>query len=224
MDLLGISQGALFANDLAWTPRPAFQSYVAYTPALLRANAEFLEGPGAPRFLLLESRYHRRAPPEHGGHARAAGHVARLPLRARGARATCCSSAPGPAERRPAREVQIDAEVPFDEWIEIGGTPGSAHLLQLEFERTLKGALLDFLLRPPPLFMDIEDSRGQSQRFRVIPAMMAAGVFVQPFAIGPGEWRGWFTTGDAARVTRVRFSAGQGGLEAAATSPSRACA
>jgi hypothetical protein len=115
--------------------------------------------------------------------------------------------------------VQIDTEVPFEEWVEIGGTPGRVHLLQLDFERTLKGTLLNTLLKPPLLYMDIEDSREKSQRYRVIPAMMAAGVFVQPFAANGAEWREWLTRGNAARVMRVRFSVSQGAFEAGCYRP-----
>ena len=212
VDLIGHSQGALFANGLNWDPRPAFQSYAAYTPALLRANADHLEGPAAPRFLLLgQSGIDGHLPNMEDTLAlQVMSRDYRFVIEER--RHLLLEHDPAPAERRPAREVQIDAEVPFGEWIEIGGTPGSAHLLQLEFERTPKGALLDSLLRPPPLFLDVEDSRGRANTFRIIPAMMEAGVFVQPFAIGPGDWSQWFTTGDAARVTRVRLSAGQDGL------------
>jgi hypothetical protein len=211
IDLLGSAQGALFANDLAWTPRPVFQSYVAYTPALLRANAEFLEGPSAPRYLLHDAGcIDGRLPNLEDTLAlQIMSRDYRFVLEERGL--LLLEHHPVAAQRRPAREVQIDAQVPFGEWIDIGGTAGSAHLLQIEFERTLEGALLEFLLRPPPLFMELEDSRGRTNDFRVIPAMMTAGVFAQPFAIGPGDWREWFTTGDAARMTRVRLHLGPDG-------------
>ena len=219
VDLLGFSQGVVLANDMNWTPRPAFQSYMAYTPGLLRTNAEFLEGPRAPRFLLLESdTIDYRFPSMEDALA--------LQVMSRDYRFLLEESeylllerAPRPAVREPAREVQIDTEVPFEEWVEIGGTPGRVHLLQLDFERTLKGTLLNTLLKPPLLYMDIEDSREKSQRYRVIPAMMAAGVFVQPFAANGAEWRAWFTTGKAARVMRVRFSVSQGAFEAGCYRP-----
>ena len=217
VDLIGSSQGVLHANDLNWTPRPAFQSYVAFTPALLRANAEFLEGPKAPRFLLHESR-------TIDEHFPSMADALALQVMSRDYRFLLAEGdylllERAPANGEPAREVQIDTEVPLEEWVEIGSTPGRAHLLQLDFERTLKGSLLDTLLRSPPLFMTIEDSRQQSHRFRVIPAMMEAGVFVQPFAVGPAEWREWLTRGNAARVMRVRFSAGQAAFESGCYRP-----
>jgi hypothetical protein len=211
IDLLGDSQGVLFANGLNWAPRPVFQSYVAYTPGLLRANADYLEGPRAPPFLLLGgSGIDQHLPNMEDTLAlQVTSRDYRFVLEERGH--LLLERDPAPAEGRAAREVQIDTEIPFEEWIEIGGTPGSAHLLQLEIERTPKAALLEFALRPPPLYLDIEDSRGREFTFRIIPAMMEAGVFVQPFPIGMREWGEWFTNGDAARVQRVRLSLGQDG-------------
>lgn len=39
-DLIAYRQEIVFANALPWRPRPVFQSYAAYTPDLLRDNAE----------------------------------------------------------------------------------------------------------------------------------------------------------------------------------------
>jgi hypothetical protein len=41
-------------SGLHWTPRPAFQSYAAYTRGLQLANALFLSGERAPAFVLLD--------------------------------------------------------------------------------------------------------------------------------------------------------------------------
>jgi hypothetical protein len=43
-DIYSVGQSALLANRLEWSPRPIFQSYVAYTPALQERNARYLEG------------------------------------------------------------------------------------------------------------------------------------------------------------------------------------
>jgi hypothetical protein len=53
IDLLTHHQGVLFLNRFHWKPRPVFQSYTAYTPALLERNGAFYRSPAAPRFVLL---------------------------------------------------------------------------------------------------------------------------------------------------------------------------
>jgi hypothetical protein len=40
------------ANNLNWSPRPSFQSYLTYTPFLDRKNFEYYQGKNAPEFIL----------------------------------------------------------------------------------------------------------------------------------------------------------------------------
>ena len=42
----------IWSNDLNWSPRPVFQSYAAYTPALDRMGADHYGGAKAPRFII----------------------------------------------------------------------------------------------------------------------------------------------------------------------------
>jgi hypothetical protein len=51
-DIYSFGQSALLAAGLDWDPRPVLQSYSAYTPALLRADAAHLSGPAAPENIL----------------------------------------------------------------------------------------------------------------------------------------------------------------------------
>ncbi|HEY1944473.1 MAG TPA: hypothetical protein VGH40_20360 [Roseiarcus sp.] len=52
-DTYSFGQSRLLANGLDFDPRPVFQSYSAYTPALLEANAAHLVGDAAPRNILF---------------------------------------------------------------------------------------------------------------------------------------------------------------------------
>jgi hypothetical protein len=53
VDLYSYMQSVVFAHELAYTPRPAFQSYFAWTPRLANANERFLHGPRAARSILF---------------------------------------------------------------------------------------------------------------------------------------------------------------------------
>ena len=53
VDLYSYGQTILFANGLAYAPRPVMQSYSAYTPALARLNASYLRSARAPDNLLF---------------------------------------------------------------------------------------------------------------------------------------------------------------------------
>ena len=52
--LLPIDQGLLVAHGADFRPRPVFQSYMAYTPRLAHANADFLLGEHAPTSILFQ--------------------------------------------------------------------------------------------------------------------------------------------------------------------------
>jgi hypothetical protein len=52
-DIYSYGQSALLAAGLDWDPRPVLQSYSAYTPSLLRADAAHLAGPGTPRNIIF---------------------------------------------------------------------------------------------------------------------------------------------------------------------------
>jgi hypothetical protein len=54
VDIYGFNQSVAIADDLEYQPRPIFQSYLAYTPALERLNADFMDGPRAPDSILFD--------------------------------------------------------------------------------------------------------------------------------------------------------------------------
>lgn len=55
VDLVSHAQGLLLLNGLNYHPRPVFQSYAAYTPALTRRNEAFLLGDDAPDFVMISA-------------------------------------------------------------------------------------------------------------------------------------------------------------------------
>jgi hypothetical protein len=55
VDIYSFRQYPVLAHGMDYRPRPVFQSYSAYTPALARANADHLLGPGAPKTIFFAS-------------------------------------------------------------------------------------------------------------------------------------------------------------------------
>jgi hypothetical protein len=68
IDMTSYDQATLFWNGLNWHPRPCFQGYFAYTPALALLNRNFYRGADAPRYVLsLWTTIDDRFPPEDDG-------------------------------------------------------------------------------------------------------------------------------------------------------------
>jgi len=53
VDIYSYEQASLLAKGYRWNPRPVFQSYSAYTPALIRLNEQHLRIAGAPDHLIF---------------------------------------------------------------------------------------------------------------------------------------------------------------------------
>lgn len=205
IDVIGNSQGVAHTNGLRWTPRPVFQSYLAYTSALSRRNAEFLAGPDAPRFLLFGiEAIDGRLPGSEDALA--------LQIMARDYRAVLeegpymlLERDTSPRPSAPPREVQIDRDIAFDEWIDIDGLLGDCHVLSLDVRPTWRSRWKQALFRVPPVWISIEDSQGRSGRFRVVIATASDGILVDPFVISSDDRIAWFSGGETAHITRVRL-------------------
>jgi hypothetical protein len=53
LDVFGQSQAYAIFNEFSYHPRPVFQSYCAYSPALSRLNEDFYRGDSAPEYVLF---------------------------------------------------------------------------------------------------------------------------------------------------------------------------
>lgn len=209
VDLIANTQGVLHANGLAWKPRPAFQSYVAYTPELLRENAEFLAGPEAPRYVLFQfETIDQRLPNlddtlalqvlsrdwhpvlEEGGYLLLERHP---------------DASAHAALNASQRTNDVERSLRFGEWLDCGDLEGRCHLLFADIRPTWSGKLATFALHAPSCWIEIEDSDRRKATFRVVPSILSQGVLIHPFLLSNAEWMTWFEGGACARVTRLRF-------------------
>jgi hypothetical protein len=53
VDVMNYLQLAAVINNMNYQPRPVFQGFVAYTPALQRLNEEYFQSASRPRFVML---------------------------------------------------------------------------------------------------------------------------------------------------------------------------
>src|SRR5262249_51796462 len=68
VDVFGCNQSYAIFNNLNFRPRPVFQSYVAYSEALMNLNEQFYFSPRAPEYVLFAlSPIDERFPPLEDG-------------------------------------------------------------------------------------------------------------------------------------------------------------
>jgi hypothetical protein len=217
-------QVVILAYGLRYAPRPVFQSYSAYTPALAEMNAAHLLNRCAADNLLFALRtLDRRYPSLDDGR-----------------------SWPELLTRYSAQSVTKDFVL-----LEKSTTPGEYHLVplkdslirfakpvalpaatngpvwaELEINKTPLGSLTAALYKPPTLVLAVSLQDGQQLYCRLVPGMARAGFLLSPFisdnasfvALAAHDERG---LADATVVSMTVFALTQSGSTACYQSPMR---
>ncbi|WP_341646903.1 hypothetical protein [Thauera sp. SDU_THAU2] len=177
-DIYSFRQTRLIATGNQWNPRPVFQSYTVYTPALAELNRRHLVAEHAPDNILL------RLEPIDG----------RLPALEDGPSWPALLSHYAPAgfdngylllkKAPPAATVTVTA-LPaqrgrLGQRIELPG--GSTPLLARVHTRpSLIGKLAALFYKPTPLHITLELQNGSTRDYRFVSSMAQAGFLLSPF-------------------------------------------
>ncbi len=208
LDELSSSQGVVLLNGFNWHPRPVFQSYTAYTPALLRLNADFFRSGAAPDFVvcnfgtvdarlvamedslaLLEilRRYHPV--------------VAEREF-------VLLRRVPAGEETAPAEpQVVCRRTIHFDEWVSLDDVPGEYQVLTLRISPSISGHVWGALLKRDRLFLDLRTASGQTlERRRLVPAMATEGFLINPLLSSTADFVRLYGTSGSDRVVSFRVT------------------
>jgi hypothetical protein len=179
-DIYSWGQMRLFASSLPWSPRPMFQSYSAYTPALAAANAAHLRAPNAPDniFFRPEPIDSRLAALEDGAswpdllslYAPAGydGAADLIWLR------RAATPAALPQRDLPPVSAELGEAIPLP--------PGPGALFaHIAVAPTRAGRLAGLLWRAPLLQIRLDFAGGVSRTFRFVPGMARAGFLISPY-------------------------------------------
>ena len=189
VDVFFYGTSIALVNDLAWRPRPVFQSYSAYTPRLAALNARFLAGERAPRFVLLRMETSdERLPGIEDGPAQLVLFGDYEPALAEDGWLLLERAPDAPREARRRAETALDRTVRFGEPIEIAALEGRALVLEAQIDPTALGLLAGTLLRGPKLEVEVVDGSGAVRRFRVSPSLLECGALVRPFLDSQDRW------------------------------------
>lgn len=180
-DLLGHDQIQVLMNDLAYRPRPIFQSYSVYTPALLRHNLRFFQSERAPEFLLA------RLQTVDGRLAAQDDSLVLAELRRR-YDVEVCTDDSALLRRKPVQPSSIDQPrelltaltVKMGETVTLPERRDGALWLRARFVPTLRGRWRGAVGQPVKLRIMVTTDAGEERAFRLIPDIAAEGFIVQP--------------------------------------------
>jgi hypothetical protein len=193
------------ANGWKWRPRPAFQSYSAYTPALDQLNAGFLEGDRAADFVVLNfATIDGRHP------------FLETPLSWRALLDRYDLKLAGDwlllQHRKTSRyEPPVSIGTSMAHWDEDVLVPRHDGLLLISphMRPSLRGKAISVLFRSTPVYMEATLNTGKRERWRSVPANLSAGFLIHPFPQDLQELRSLFLPdpfrGSTKQVTSLRF-------------------
>jgi hypothetical protein len=183
VDVFGFRQSYAVFNDFNFRPRPVFQSYAAYSAALMRRNEAFYHSTNAPQFTLfrLEAIDEHFPPLEDGlllrdllfNYELVDGEGPFLLLKRKGAAPAILQFVREGAVR-PGELIDLRDQARADLWLE------------LQLEPTLLGRARDFFYQAPPLQLGVWCQGSPNLRrakFRASAPMLTAGFLASPLLL-----------------------------------------
>ncbi len=181
VDVLGYEQSAAIFNRFNYQPRPVFQSYTVYTPALAKLNYDHYASDRAPDFALVKMH-------SLDGRLTSMDDAAVLALlmyryeyvhtektyqlwRKRPGPFDAAAYIPKPLETRTlaiGEPWDISAYADRNLWVSIDARP------------SLLGRLRTFLYKPPVLSLVVDDTNGNRSSYRLPAPMGRAGFILNP--------------------------------------------
>ncbi len=200
VDIYPTDINCVLVHDMAWKPRPVFQSYSAYTPGLLALNRAHVAGADAPDHLFVDIKpIDERLPALEEGHAwtclaqryRPAGDLqgAFLPL-ARAGNACIEPRETGSRTARLGETVALSCDRP-------------QVLVAFDFQQTAVGRLASLFYKTRRLMIDVRTCDGELHSFRFVPGMASLPLPLSPLVENAGELRQSLFDGDSPRGRRI---------------------
>jgi hypothetical protein len=203
VDLLMHEQGVVLLNRFAYSPRPAFQGYGAYSTPLARLNEAKLVGSEAPDSLLLKLQAIDMHLP---GNEDPLSQLAAL----RGYAPVGFEKGYALLERNGTIEPIHAPAAPSWQQSSFGDEipiPSGAQVLFYRVELSLLGKLYTMAFREPAIGLEVVDGNGATQRYRVARSLGDAGTLISPLLADNATYMSWYSKRGEASPRSLRFVA-----------------
>jgi hypothetical protein len=217
VDVYPWEASVVFANGLAWSPRPVVQSYAAYTASLAELNARHVSAPRAATNVVFRfDSIDNRLPALSDG-------PSWIPLLERyrpNGTATFEGDVRHQLLTRRAKPIELTVQdarhgrASVGQWIPVPKTrSGQALFTKVEMSPTLAGRLRDTLWRPPFVFISVQLSDGRELQHRFLPRLGHAGFVLSPYVDQSNDFSQLYGGKGLPRVTKFKIAT-DGGRDA----------
>jgi hypothetical protein len=178
VDVYPWDQAVIFAHGLRYAPRPVFQSYSAYTPALAEMNAAHLRSGRAADNLLFALRTLDGRYPSLDDGLSWPELLTRYDIQGATTAFVLVKKSATPREFHlvPLKDILIR----FAEPVALPAASNGPVWAELEINKTPLGSLISALYKPPALVLAVSLRDGQRLYFRLVPGMTRGGFLLSP--------------------------------------------
>jgi hypothetical protein len=210
VDIYSYDQSYLLASGNRWNPRPVFQSYSAYTPALAALNSQHLSGSTAPDFVIFNVQpIDQRFPSLDDGaswpailsHYQPVGSGQGYALLQR-----------QPQTTSPELHLLLEIKGTLGQPVTLPATPAGGLWARAEIQPSLAGRVARLLFRLIPPVLVVEDGKQGSATFRAPSGELASGFLLSPFVKDTDSFLKLYSEAASAlpALTSVTLDAGDG--------------
>jgi hypothetical protein len=184
VDMLSYELGAVFLNELNWQPRPVFQSYSAFSPALLAANARFYRGSRAPEYVIFKLQTLDDRPPAMDDSVTLLDFFRTYrPVLAEKSYVLFRRQPEPPPDAAAPQRVRLERLIGFNEEVALGDGGGLPQKIAFRVRSSSQGKLLALLYKPSPLLIRMRTATGRELSYRLIPGMVRNGFLINPLLV-----------------------------------------
>lgn len=199
-DIYSYNQSFLIASGNTWNPRPVFQSYSAYTPALAEINRQHLLGENAPDNIVFRVEpIDYRIPASEDGPSWAALLDRYMPVSVTGG-FLLLKRLDGLSEAKPVQSVS-GGRRRFGEWVDLPQTDALV-FAKFDIQPTTMGRIAGMAYKPGQIKMDVVLENGTKRTYRVISGLVRSDFLVSPFIENTFEFSMLY--GERGRLARKR--------------------
>jgi hypothetical protein len=208
VDVFGYHQGLAMISGMNFTPRPVFQSYFAYTPALQKTNLDFYLGRSRPNFVLfrLETINNRFPTLDDaplllhllGAYEPVASSDTTLLLRARTKSLT--------PRMTPLGGVKLRLGQP----LLLANYANRLIVARINLDLNAAGELVKLLWRAPGVSIHVRTADGRDGSYTFIPSMARSGFLLTPLVLSNTDLYGGGSNRRGLPLHDIRFVGSSG--------------